>query len=59
MEYSDIDYINEILFYISEMSYHMRKRKILNEHVIEEMLSLAIDLLNILELYKNDKYDIY
>lgn len=59
MGYSDIDYINEILFYITEMSYRMRKRKTLNEQDIAKMISLTIDLLDILELYQNDKYDIY
>lgn len=59
MGYSDIDYINEILFYTTEMSYRMRKRKTLNEQDIAKMISLTIDLLNILELYQNDKYDIY
>lgn len=59
MQYPDIDYINEILWIIQEISYHTRKRKKLDEHTIEELLTLAIDLLEILELYRNDKYDIY
>lgn len=59
MEYSDIDYINELNWLIYRLSYHTRKRKKLNEQIIEEMLSLTLNLLDILELYKNDKYDIY
>lgn len=56
MEYPDIDYINEMIFYISELSYHIRKRKKLNESVVQEMISLTIQLMDILELYLNDKY---
>lgn len=59
MEYPDIDYINEILWIIQKISYHTRKRKRLDEQTIEELLSLTIDLLEIIELYKNDKYDFY
>lgn len=59
MEYPDIDYINELNWLIIQLSYHTRKRKQLNEETIEEMLSLVIDLLDMLELYKHDKYDIY
>ncbi len=57
MEYSDIDYINEILYYVMELSYHIRKRKTLNEEVVEELLTLNIQLMNILKNYLNDKYE--
>lgn len=39
------------------LSHHIKKAKKLNEESIDEMLSLTIDLLQLLELYKNDKYD--
>lgn len=55
MEYPDIDYINDMLFYISELSYHVRKRKTLNEDVVQDLLTLTIQLMEILELYLNDK----
>lgn len=55
MEYPDIDYINNMLFYISELSYHVRKRKTLNEDVVQDLLTLTIQLMEILELYLNDK----
>lgn len=58
MEYPDIDYINELNWLISELSHRIRKRKQLNEETIEEMISLVIDLLDMLQLYKHDKYDI-
>lgn len=57
MEYSDIDYINEIWFYIMELSHRIRKRKRLNDAVIQEMINITIQLLDILELYLNDKYE--
>lgn len=52
----DIDYINDIKWLIIRLSYYIRKAKQLDESSIDEMLSLTIDLLEILELYKNDKY---
>lgn len=55
MEYPDIDYINDILFYVSELSYRIRKRKKLNEAIALEMISLTIQLMDILELYLDDK----
>lgn len=55
MEYPDIDYINDILFYVSELSYRIRKRKKLNETIALEMISLTIQLMDILELYLDDK----
>lgn len=55
--YPDIDYINEILWIIQNISYHVRNRKHLDEQIVEELLSYAINLIEILELYKNDKYD--
>lgn len=57
MEYSDIDYINEILYYVMELSHHIRKSKTLNEEVVQELLTLNIQLMDILELYLSDKYD--
>lgn len=57
MEYPDIDYINEIQFYIMELSYRIRKRKNLNEEIVSDMINLTIQLLDILNLYLNDKYD--
>jgi len=57
MEYPDIDYINELKFYILELSYHLRKRKTLDKNTIEKMISLTIDLLQMLELYLDDKYE--
>ena len=54
----DIDYINDIYWIIIKLSHYIRhNNKKLNEPIIEEMLSLTIDLLQLLELYKNDKYD--
>ena len=55
--YPDIDYINEIVFYSFEIFKKVRKRKQLNDEVINEMISLAISLLNILELYLSDESD--
>lgn len=55
--YPDIDYINEITFFVHEMSYIIRKRKHLNYDCIQQMLNLTIDLLNILETYMDDHYD--
>ena len=54
--YPDIDYINKIYFYVRELSYHIRKRKTLNEDLVNEMISLTIDLLNILHQFLDDKY---
>ena len=39
-----------------KLSYYIRKSKKLSEDKINEMETLAIDLLNMLELYKQDKY---
>lgn len=55
--YPDLDYINEILFYSFEIFKKVKKRKTLNEDVVNEMISLAISLLDILELFLSDKYD--
>ena len=56
MIYPDIDYINELYWIIMKLSYYIRKSKKLSEDKINEMETLAIDLLNMLELYKQDKY---
>ena len=55
--YPDIDYINEIVFYSFEIFKKVRKRKELNDEVVNEMISLTISLLDILELYLSDEYD--
>ena len=55
--YPDIDYINEIAFYSFEIFKKVRKRKQLNDEVVNEMISLAISLLDILELYLSDESD--
>lgn len=57
MIYKDIDYINEFYWIIRQLSYYVRKAKQLDESTINEMQSFAIDLLELLEQYKNDKYD--
>ena len=56
MIYPDIDYINELYFLIMKLSYYIRKSKTLSEDRINEMESLTISLLDMLELYKQDKY---
>lgn len=56
MTYRDIDYINELYWIIMKLSYYIRKSKKLSEDKIDEMESLTIDLLNLLEQYKQDKY---
>lgn len=52
----DIDYINDMKYLILKLSYIIRHAKHLDESSIDEMLTLTIDLLQILEFYKNDKY---
>lgn len=52
--YPDIDYINEITFFVHELSYIIRKRKKLNIDCVQQMLSHTISLLNILETYLDD-----
>ena len=52
----DIDYINDIKCLVLRLSYIIRHARHLDESSIDEMLTLTIDLLQILELYKNDKY---
>ena len=56
MIYSDIDYINELYWIIMKLSYYIRKSKKLSESKISEMESLTIELWDLLELYKEDKY---
>lgn len=55
--YPDIDYINEIVFYSFEIFKKVKKRKRLNDEVVNEMISLTISLLDILELYLSDESD--
>lgn len=57
MIYQDIDYINEFIWLIKQLSYFVKNTKQLSESSINEMQSFAIDLLELLEQYKNDKYD--
>lgn len=57
MMFPDIDYINDIYFYVSELLFRIRSRKHLSEESVNEMINLTIQLLDILELYLNDKYD--
>lgn len=58
MRYLDVDYINDIYFLVMQLSYYIRyNKKKISEATLDEMISLAIDLLSSLELYKNDKYD--
>ena len=51
--YTDIDYINEITFFVHELSYIIRRKK-LNIYCVQQMLSHTISLLNILETYLDD-----
>ena len=53
----DIDYMNDLYWIIMQLSHYIRKSKKLSESTIDEMFSLTIDLLELLEQYKNDKYD--
>ena len=54
----DIDYINDIYYLVMRLSYYIRhNNKKISEATLDEMISLAIDLLGSLELYKNDKYN--
>ncbi len=53
----DINYINDIYWIIMHLFHHIKKAKQLSESSIDEMMSLAIDLLSLLEQYKDDKYD--
>ncbi len=57
MNYPDVDYINDMYYLIMELSYHIRKTKTMSEDELQFMMSLTIDLLTILELYLNDKYN--
>lgn len=59
MEYPDIDYINDMYYYIMELSHRIRKTQKLNEDLANEMISYTIDLLNILQQYLDDKYNNY
>lgn len=53
----DIDYINDIKWLILHLSYIIRKSKNINEDSLNEMISFSIDLLQLLELYKSDKFE--
>ena len=55
--YPDIDYINEIYFYSFEILKKVKCRKHLNEDIVNEMLCFTFHLLNLLELYLDDKCD--
>lgn len=54
----NIDYINDMYWLIMSLSHYSRhNNKTISESTIDEMLSLTIDLLELLEQYKNDQYD--
>lgn len=57
MNYPDINYINDMYYLIMELSHRIRNTKTMSEDDLHFMMSLAIDLLTILELYLNDKYN--
>ena len=58
MLYPDIDYINDMYNLIIRLSHYIRHSyNKIDEDSLEEMISLTIDLLKTLELYKNDKYE--
>ena len=56
-----IDYINDMNFIIHQLSYSIRSVRDITEDSAQEMISLTIDLLNLLNLYinqfYNDEYD--
>ena len=56
MQITDIDYINELYWIIMQLSYNIRHVKKLDEESINELETFSIDLLNLLEQYKQDKY---
>lgn len=56
MQLTDIDYINELYWIIMQLSYNIRHVKKLDEESINELETFSIDLLNLLEQYKQDKY---
>lgn len=56
MQITDIDYINELYWIIMQLSYNIRHAKELDEKSINELETFSIDLLNLLEQYKQDKY---
>lgn len=56
MIYLDEDYINELYWIIRELSYYIRKSKQLKESSINRMKTLTLELLDLLEQYKQDKY---
>ena len=55
----DIDFISDMYWLIGMLSHHTRKAKKLNESSVDEMISFTLDLLKILELYKNYLNDEY
>lgn len=57
MIYPDVDYINDMYYLIMDLSHRIRKTKSFSESELQNMISLTIDLLTMLELYLNDKYD--
>lgn len=53
----DIDYINDMYWIIMRLSHYIRhNNNKINYSTVEEMISLTIDLLNILEQYINDYF---
>lgn len=55
----DIDYINDMYYLIIELSYTIRHTKTLNEDLVNEMISLTIDLLNLMQQYLDDLHNDY
>ena len=49
-----IDYINDMYYLIIQLSHYIRKSKNITENRAQEMLTLTIDLMNLIELYLND-----
>lgn len=54
----NIDYINDIKWIIKQLYYIIEYRKF-NENNVEEMISLSIDLLSILQQYIDDNQNNY
>ena len=56
MSASDLIILAIVVVLVAAALLYIRKSKKLSEDKINEMETLAIDLLNMLELYKQDKY---
>lgn len=54
------DYFNDTYWIIMNLSYNIRHNKAnMSGDTLDEMISLTIDLLGLLEQYKDDQYEIY